>query len=170
MGVIMKKSLRLIITLSIIALFSTALVSLFYKTKLSPGETQMMAQFAKAIRKFKATCIKNPKSKIKTLLKDIDNVQTNINANCVISISKQLEKDPEIKKISAKIHQKVNKKPDIIKKCFKQKDLESFPAFEKHLRKSTIKCGGLSLLGSKTRETYEAAAFVTAANYLKTYR
>jgi len=163
----MKKSLRILITLFIVACFSPVLIDVFYTTKVSIGESRMMKEFGKAINKFKKVRAKKPDSKVGILLKDIDKVDAeSVNRRAVSAINKKLKKDPEIKKISAKIRQKTDKKPEVIEKVFAQKDPESFPEFEKLLRKSTIKCGGMKLLGSK-RSTYEAAAFVTAANYLE---
>jgi len=129
-------------------------------------ECKLSTQLCRAVDMLKKVCTKNPNGKICGLLKNLDTLKTNIDADCIIGIGKKLEKDPEIKQASEKISKKISKKQDIIKRCFVQKDPKSFPKFERLLRNTTLKCGGFSFLWGK-KETYQGAAFVAAAKLLE---
>lgn len=159
-------------TVFIILCFSVFAGIFVLKTDCEPAEThncsscKLIQQFGLAVEKIKEVCTKDPQGKINTLLQNGQLLNTNIDTNSIVCIGKHLEKDTEIKQAAEKITKKLNKKMKLIEKCFVNKDPKSFPKFEKLLRNTTLKCGGLSFLWGK-RETYQAAAFVAAAKCLE---
>jgi len=167
----MKMSYRALIVLSILAaVFSPPFIYFALGQKVSKGESAMMAEFGKAVNKFKKVAAKNPEGKTATLLKDIDKVDADaMNEEIVIDIGKKLDKDSEIKEISSDIKKQTDKHPKVITKTFQDKDPDGFPAYKKKLRKGTIKCGGLGLVKASKREKYELGAFKVSAEYLEKY-
>jgi len=164
----MKRSFTIFTILFFTAFFSAVVL----KLDCEPAETEkvcsckLMGQFNLAIEKIKEICKKNPNGKFCKLLENMDMLNTNIDANGVICIGKQLEKDEEIKEAAKKITEKLNQKPELMNQCFAQKDPSSFPKFEKLLRKTTRNGIGFGFLWGK-KDTYLAAAFVAATKCLE---
>jgi len=166
----MKKSFTIFAVFSCVIFLCPFFIHVEYEAQKQTGaDSDLSKQLCRAVGMIKKICRKNPKGKISALLKNSNALQTNIDANCIIGIGKRLEKDPEIKQESEKIKEKLEKKQEIIKRCFVDQDPKGFSKFERLLRNTTIKHGGFKLLWGK-KETYQGAAFVAAAKLLEEHR
>jgi len=135
------------------------------KNKSKTLHPKIMNKFIDAIEKFKKSCAKNPNGPFCKALQASEDIQTNVETDAIVCIGKCLQKDERVGPLAQKITEKLNQKKDVVQDCFFGNDKKSFKQFEKLLRNTTLKCGGVSCLWNK--KTCQAAAFAAAAQCLE---